>query len=249
MHFWSCARFRADGVLLRRILIISLGGFLAACNQTALTAVGREDLRSRPGTARAPQYSAVTTEKFTLPAIEADAVDPKYLKQRVRYSTPHPPGTIVVDPGAKFLYLVMEGGDAMRYGIGVGREGFGWSGTADIRRKAEWPTWTPPAAMIARQPELEPYRRGMKPGIENPLGARALYLFQNGKDTLYRIHGTNEPESIGKNVSSGCVRLLNHEVIDLFSRTPVGAKVVVLQEPARADPGGLEQHAASSSKN
>jgi lipoprotein-anchoring transpeptidase ErfK/SrfK len=223
-----------DGALLRRVVIISLGGFLAACNQTALTAVGREDVRGPSSTVQAPQYSALTNEKFPVPAVDADAVDPKYLKQRVRYSTPHPAGTIVVDPGAKFLYLVMEGGYAMRYGIGVGREGFGWSGTADIRRKAEWPTWTPPAAMIARQPELEPYRRGMNPGIQNPLGARALYLFQNGKDTLYRIHGTNEPHSIGKNVSSGCVRLLNHDVIDLFNRTPVGGKVVVLQDSGRA---------------
>ena len=237
MRFLPCTRIRVDGALWRRVLIIGMGGFLAACSQTELTSV-RENVRSLSGTARAPQYSALTTERFPVPAIEADVVDSTYLKQRVRYSTPHPPGTIVVDPGAKFLYLVMEGGEAMRYGIGVGREGFGWSGEADIRRKAEWPTWTPPASMIARQPELEPYRRGMKPGIDNPLGARALYLFQNGKDTLYRIHGTNEPESIGKNVSSGCVRLLNHDVIDLFNRTPVGAKVVVLKEPARADPPG-----------
>lgn len=248
MHFWPRARVRVDGALLRRVLIISLGGFLAGCNQTALTAVSREDAREPSGTARAPQYSALTNERFPVPAVEADAVDPKYLKQRVRYSTPHPPGTIVVDPGAKFLYLVMEGGDAMRYGIGVGREGFGWSGAADIRRKAAWPTWTPPATMIARQPELEPYRRGMKPGIQNPLGARALYLFQNGKDTLYRIHGTNEPQSIGKNVSSGCVRLLNHDVIDLFNRTPVGGKVVVLQDSVPAGASDeLAQHTPNTS--
>lgn len=247
MHFWPCARVRVDGALLRRVLIISLGGFLAACNQTALTAVAGEDVRKPLGTARPPQYSALTNERFPVPQVEADAVDPKYLKQRVRYSTPHPPGTIVVDPSAKFLYLLMEGGDAMRYGIGVGREGFGWHGAADIRHKAAWPIWTPPATMIARQPELEPYRRGMKPGIENPLGARALYLFQNGKDTLYRIHGTNEPQSIGKNVSSGCVRLLNHDVIDLFNRTPVGGKVVVLQDSVPAASDELAQHTPNTS--
>lgn len=230
MYLLPRAHLRADIALLRRVLIMSLGGLLAGCNQTAFTARNLEDAHMLSSMARAPQYPALSNERFPVPALETDSIDPKYVKQRVRYSTPHPPGTIVVDSGAKFLYLVMEGGDAMRYGIGVGREGFGWSGTADIRRKAEWPTWTPPATMIARQPELERYRRGMKPGIENPLGARALYLFQNGKDTLYRIHGTNEPHSIGKNVSSGCVRLLNHDVIDLFNRTPAGGKVVVLKD-------------------
>lgn len=236
-------RVRVRGALMRRVFLIGLGGLLAGCNQTTSNVVSFDGARQPSSEVRAPLYSALSNEKFPVPPVEADAVDPKYLKQRVRYTTSHPSGTIVVDPGAKFLYLVMEDGYAMRYGIGVGREGFGWSGSADIRRKAEWPTWTPPAAMIARQPELEPYRRGMKPGIQNPLGARALYLFQNGKDTLYRIHGTNEPQSIGKNVSSGCVRLLNQDVIDLFNRTPVGAKVVVLKEPARArPPDELAQH-------
>jgi lipoprotein-anchoring transpeptidase ErfK/SrfK len=122
----------------------------------------------------------------------------------------------------------------MRYGVGVGREGFGWNGVARIQMKREWPRWTPPAEMIARQPELEPYRRGMEPGLENPLGARALYLFQNGRDTLYRLHGTNEPRSIGSNVSSGCVRLVNQDIIDLYSRTPLGTRVVVLPATAGA---------------
>lgn len=112
---------------------------------------------------------------------------------------------------------------------GVGREGFGWAGAATILHKAAWPRWTPPAEMVARDPHLEPYRHGMKPGLKNPLGARALYLFQNGRDTLYRLHGTNDPRSIGKNVSSGCIRLLNQDVIDLYRRAPVGTRVVVLQ--------------------
>ena len=214
--------------MLRALAAVGLAMSLVACSQT--TNFGAAQITS----VKPPQYAALSDATYSIPEVAAEAIDPAFVKQRVRYVTAHPPGTIVVDPGAKFLYLVMEGGYAMRYGIGVGREGFGWSGSADIRRKAEWPTWTPPAAMIARQPELESYRRGMKPGIENPLGARALYLFQNGKDTLYRIHGTNEPESIGKNVSSGCVRLLNQDVIDLFNRTPVGAKVIVLPERTRS---------------
>jgi lipoprotein-anchoring transpeptidase ErfK/SrfK len=171
-------------------------------------------------------------ERFPVPAVATNDLDPKYLRQRVSYSTKEPAGTIVVDPDAKFLYLVMEGGYALRYGIGVGREGFGWSGTAEIARKAEWPTWTPPAEMIEREPTLARYRKGMAPGLGNPLGARALYLFQNGRDTLYRIHGTNEPWSIGQNVSSGCIRLLNQDVIDLFARVPVGSRVVVLSHTA-----------------
>lgn len=214
---------------LRGFFIAALAMLLGACNQT----LGPKE--ASPPFVKAPQYAALPNERFPIPAVDADAIDPKYVKQRVRYATSHPTGTVIIDPGAKFLYLVMENGYAMRYGIGVGREGFGWSGTAEIRRKAAWPTWTPPAAMIKRQPELEPYRRGMPPSIENPMGARAFYLFQNGKDTLYRIHGTNEPDSIGTNVSSGCVRLLNHDVIDLFNRLPVGSKVVVL--PDRTAPG------------
>ncbi|HAO39076.1 MAG TPA: L,D-transpeptidase [Afipia sp.] len=208
---------------LRVLCTAGLTLLLAACNQAALQ-------QASYAPPRHPQYPALADSTFKIPAVEAETIDPKYVKRRVRYATQHPPGTIVVDPYAKFLYLVQESGFAMRYGVGVGRDGFGWTGTADIRRKAQWPTWTPPSAMIARQPELKQYRQGMGAGIENPLGARALYLFQNGKDTLFRIHGTNEPESIGKNVSSGCIRLLNQDVIDLFDRVPVGSKVVVLSE-------------------
>ena len=208
---------------LRLLCTAGLTLLLAACDQTTLQ-------QASYAPPRQPQYPALADSTFEVPAVEAETIDPRYVKRRVRYATQHPPGTIVVDPYAKFLYFVQESGFAMRYGVGVGRDGFGWTGTADIRRKAQWPTWTPPSAMIARQPELKQYRQGMVAGIENPLGARALYLFQNGKDTLFRIHGTNEPESIGKNVSSGCIRLLNQDVIDLFDRVPVGSKVVVLSE-------------------
>ncbi|WP_244489271.1 L,D-transpeptidase [Fulvimarina pelagi] len=136
----------------------------------------------------------------------------------------------MVDPDEKYLYLVQEGGQALRYGIGVGRQGFSWSGSARVQYKKQWPTWTPPREMIERQPELEPYSAangGMPPGLSNPLGARALYLFQDGVDTLYRIHGSPEANSIGRAVSSGCIRLLNHEIIDLYSRVPDGTLVKV----------------------
>jgi len=134
-------------------------------------------------------------------------------------------GTIIIDTQNKFLYLMQEDGRAMRYGIGVGREGFEWSGTAKVGRKAEWPTWTPPKEMRQREPWLP---ESMDGGLENPLGARALYLFEGAKDTLYRIHGTNQPETIGKAVSSGCIRMLNEDVIDLYQRVPIGTKVVVI---------------------
>ncbi len=135
------------------------------------------------------------------------------------------PGTLVVDTASRHLYLVKGDGEAIEYGIGVGRQGFAWKGTAVVRRKAEWPAWIPPSDMVKRRPDL-PAR--MEGGIENPLGARALYLFQGNRDTLFRIHGTNEPDTIGKAVSSGCIRMMNADVIDLYQRVPVGAKVVVL---------------------
>lgn len=208
---------------LRVVCAAGLSVLLAACDQATLQ-------QASLASPLKPQYVALSDGAVRIPAVEAATLDSKYVKQRVRYSTSQPPGTIVVDPYAKFLYLVLEGGFALRYGVGVGRDGFAWTGTADIRRKAQWPTWTPPSAMVTRQPELKQYSRGMPGGIENPLGARALYLFQNGQDTLYRIHGTSDPDSIGKNVSSGCIRLLNQDVIDLFNRVPVGSKVVVLSE-------------------
>ncbi len=176
-------------------------------------------------------YGAIPAERFPLPAINVAKVDPRFLRQTVRYRTSETPGTIIVDPDRKFLYLVMANNRAMRYGVGVGRAGFAWAGRAYVGWKRPWPTWTPPASMIARQPELEKYRNGMAPGLDNPLGARAIYIFQDGKDTLYRFHGTNEPESIGKAVSSGCIRLFNQDAIDLYNRVQKNAPVIVLGTP------------------
>ncbi|MBH5372065.1 L,D-transpeptidase [Bradyrhizobium glycinis] len=147
--------------------------------------------------------------------------DPKFEKQLVDYSGKESPGTIVVDTPNKFLYLVEGNGRALRYGIGVGRPGFTWSGVKSITAKREWPDWTPPAEMLARRPDLP---RHMEGGPENPLGARAMYL----GSTLYRIHGSNEPWTIGTNVSSGCIRMRNEDVIDLYGRVNVGTKVVVM---------------------
>lgn len=148
------------------------------------------------------------------------AVDPMYMRAEVDYSGAERPGTIVVDTPNKYLYYVRGGGRAIRYGIGVGRPGFEWSGVKSVSRKAEWPDWTPPAEMLARRPDLP---RHMNGGPANPLGARALYL----GSSLYRIHGTNEPHTIGQNVSSGCIRMMNEDVTDLYDRVHVGAKVVV----------------------
>ncbi|MCC2105453.1 MAG: L,D-transpeptidase, partial [Hyphomicrobiales bacterium] len=149
------------------------------------------------------------------------SVAAEYLRAEVDYKTSERPGTIVVDTRDKHLYLVQEGGRAIRYGIGVGRPGFTWAGVKTITRKAEWPGWTPPPEMIKRRPDLP---RHMEGGPENPLGARALYL----GSSLYRIHGTNEPYTIGQNVSSGCIRMMNHDVEDLYDRVRVGTKVIVL---------------------
>jgi lipoprotein-anchoring transpeptidase ErfK/SrfK len=165
-------------------------------------------------------------------------VDPAYRREAVRYSTREAPGTIVVDPPEHYLYLVQKGGRALRYGVGVGAAGFGWSGVATVHSKQEWPDWYPTAELLERQPKIKPAMSelqsgvGMVAGPDNPLGARALYLWQGNKDTLYRIHGTNEPWTIGKNVSSGCVRMTNEDIIDFYDRIPIGTKVVVLPSNA-----------------
>ena len=147
--------------------------------------------------------------------------DPRFMRQVVPFKTTEKPGTIVVATGQRFLYLVLGKGKALRYGIGVARDGFEWSGTHRVSNKREWPGWTPPAEMKRRKPGLPDYMPG---GINNPLGARALYI----GSTLYRIHGTNEPWTIGQNVSSGCIRMVNDDVVDLFDRVKIGAKVIVL---------------------
>jgi lipoprotein-anchoring transpeptidase ErfK/SrfK len=161
---------------------------------------------------------------------ESAAAIPEHLRRQiVAYPTREAPGTIVVDTPNTYLHYVLGGGKAMRYGIGVGREGFTWSGVRSIERKAEWPDWVPPPEMIERQPYLP---RWMAGGEGNPLGARAMYI----AGTVYRIHGTNAPSSIGQNVSSGCIRMLNEDVVDLYSRVNVGTKVVVLPAGSRNAP-------------
>jgi lipoprotein-anchoring transpeptidase ErfK/SrfK len=149
------------------------------------------------------------------------AIAPQFQRQIVSYRGKERPGTIVVDTNDKFLYLVQEGGRAIRYGIGVGRPGFEWAGRKTVTMKREWPDWRPPAEMLKRRPDLPKYMEG---GPDNPLGARALYL----GSSLYRIHGTNEPHTIGQAVSSGCIRMLNNDVMDLYSRVRVGTQVIVI---------------------
>ncbi|MGH6892095.1 MAG: L,D-transpeptidase [Dongiaceae bacterium] len=149
-------------------------------------------------------------------------------KKVVEYASAERPGTIVIDTRKRTLFYVLPEGRAISYGVGVGREGFTWSGVARVGRKAEWPRWIPPPEMVARDPLAAKFADGMPGGRNNPLGARALYLFQGSADTLFRIHGTREPWTIGYAVSSGCIRMLNREVIDLYERVEVGTKVIVL---------------------
>jgi lipoprotein-anchoring transpeptidase ErfK/SrfK len=179
-------------------------------------------------------------EPFTFFGRPSTTIDPRYARRAVVYPSTDAPGTIVVDPQNHFLYFIEGGGRAIRYGIGVGRQGFTWNGVATVRSKQEWPDWYPPREMIERKPELMSQVStlqsglGVRGGPDNPLGARALYLWQGNKDTLYRIHGTNEPDTIGRSVSSGCIRMLNQDVIDLYNRTPLGAKVIVLASGTQA---------------
>jgi len=168
-----------------------------------------------------------TMETWSSYAPISGEVAPQYRRRRVKYESREKPGTIIIDTSERYLYVVEENGMATRYGVGVGRAGFAWSGRARVGRKAKWPTWTPPPNMIRRQPELKKYAGGMPGGPNNPLGARALYLYRGGRDTLYRLHGTNQPASIGRAMSSGCIRLLNSDVEHLYARTPVGTPVIV----------------------
>ncbi len=215
--------------------IILLALTLAGC---ASTQAPKDIALKGPDPIYVAMYGPQPEEKFPLPATDISTVDPQFLRQEVAYDTPERPGTIVVDTANRYLYLVRENGRAMRYGIGVGADGMKWAGRAQVGRKAEWPRWTPTAAMIKRDPERNrPWANGMPPGLNNPLGPRALYLFQDGRDTLYRIHGTTEPDTIGEAVSSGCIRMLNQDILDLYSRVPVGTPVVVLSDARTADAG------------
>ena len=193
---------------------------LLAIIATALTA------RLQPAVARPSMETMdVGDEPGRISSEEATITDGPFARQMVFFRTTEPPGTLVVHTSERFLYVVMGNSRALRYGLGVGREGFQWSGLVKISRKAEWPDWTPPPEMISRQPYLPRFMAG---GPGNPMGARALYL----GSTIYRIHGTNQPETIGHAVSSGCFRLANGDVIDLFERVPVGTKVIIRHGPS-----------------
>lgn len=188
-------------------------------------------------------YGAESGGRFPVPAVKLALIKPAFLRQVVDYETHEAAGTIVVDPAHHYLYHVLPNGRAMRYGVGVGRQGFAWAGDAVIKSKQEWPDWYPPKEMLERQPELKKVMSqlqsglGMPGGPRNPLGARAMYLWQGNKDTLYRIHGTVEPWTIGKSVSSGCIRMINQDVIHLYASTPAGTKVVVRGGPGAAHVG------------
>ena len=159
-----------------------------------------------------------------VPTQDEEELEPQFKRQLVSYRTAEAPGTVIVHTSERFLYVIQPNGRAIRYGIGVGRDGFQWQGLLKISRKQEWPDWTPPPEMIERQPYLPRFMAG---GPGNPMGARALYL----GNTVYRIHGTNQPQTIGTAVSSGCFRLANPEIMDLYERIPVGTKVIVRQQP------------------
>lgn len=217
--------------LTQAAAILLISASLAACSTTGTDPVQGSVAQAAPAVdpMYVQMYAAVDDGEYTIPAVDVSKIDPKFLRQVVDYTSPYPVGTIIVDPYNRFLYLTMEGGKAMRYGIGVAKAGLEFEGEADLARKASWPGWTPTQDMIKREPDrYGPYSDGLEGGLENPLGARALYLYQNGKDTLYRIHGTTEPWSIGQAVSSGCVRLFNQDIIDLHSRVQPGTRIVVL---------------------
>lgn len=199
----------------RRGLLLGMSALLAGCSTNAPSHVAN--------------YAAIPDEKFPLKAMPLDKVKPELRRQEVAYEGPHKPGTIVVDTPARRLYYVLGEGRAMRYGVGVGREGLAFAGGAYVGRKAEWPRWTPTANMMRREERYRKLAGGLEGGPWNPLGARAVYLYRGGNDTHFRIHGTNQPESIGLAMSSGCVRMLNHDIIDLYERVNVGDRVVVIQ--------------------
>lgn len=206
-------------MLARRIILAALAvAPLAACQSRGPAQLAATD-------EEAAWYIGTKPDKpHDIPLVDTGRLDPKYRRQVVRYTGPEAPGTIVVDIDNRQLALVQAEGTAIQYGIGVGKLGFSWKGEARVGRKGVWPDWSPTTTMVSLNPDLP---RTLKGGVENPLGARALYLYQGNRDTLFRLHGTNEPWSIGEQMSSGCVRMLNEDIADLFERVPVGTRVLV----------------------
>lgn len=215
---------------------------LAACAPAVVQPVARAAVPPPAFPPLPDFYGAVSGEPFPVAAIPEGSLAPEYWRSSVANPWPdHVRGTIVVDPDAAILHFVQSPDTAMRYGVSVGAAGFAWAGTARLQFTRKWPRWTVPDTMIARKPELEPYsvaNGGMDPGPGNPLGARALYLFQNDVDTLYRIHGNADPKELGRAVSSGCIRMLDQDVIDLYQRAVHGAAVIVLPS---VKPAGLTE--------
>jgi lipoprotein-anchoring transpeptidase ErfK/SrfK len=207
--------------------MLKLSTLLAAAAFTVTSLSGISSANALTATTRTA--SPTPPADVVMVATSRKEVNPKFRKQIVRFSTTEKPGTIIVDTNNKFLYYTLGNNRAIRYGIGVGREGFGWSGVVKVRRKAEWPGWTPPPQMIARERKKGHILPAYMPGGEdNPLGARALYLYNGGGDSGFRIHGTNQPWSIGQNMSSGCIRMMNKDVTDLYERVALGTKVIVV---------------------
>jgi lipoprotein-anchoring transpeptidase ErfK/SrfK len=226
--------FAIDATLSRRALLTGLASLgaltLAGCSTTGTTRVTTASEPARPAIPAdvLAKYAARPEEDYPVPAADISNLHPAYWRQEVDNVTGETPGSVVVDTANYFLYFTMPEGRAMRYGVGLGRAGFEWSGKGHIAYKRKWPVWTPPSEMIDRQPELEMYRHGQPPGLLNALGARALYIHQGNRDTLYRVHGTMDVATIGKAVSSGCVRLLFQDIIDLHDRVPNGAPILVV---------------------
>ncbi|WP_457939765.1 L,D-transpeptidase [Mesorhizobium sp. 10J20-29] len=221
----------------RRAFLVGTGAlFLGGCTTALPTAQGPALVAAPPPPPSTPlMYAAMPKEQFPVPAVDLAQLDQRFWRREIDYPTDERVGTLIVDTPGKYLYHVLPGSRAMRYGIGVGREGFAWAGRAIVAYKRKWPRWTPPDSMVARQPELEPYsiaNGGMGPGLNNPLGARALYIHEGGRDTLYRLHGTPEATSIGQSVSSGCIRLVNQDVAHLYDTVRDGSPIVVIPDPS-----------------
>ena len=231
----SQSRFSA--MIARRTFLVGLGALaLAGCASTREPQqVVQASPPPRPPTPR--MYYAMPNERFPIPEVDVSQVDQQWWRTEVDYPTDEKAGTVIVDTPNRYLYHVKAGGQATRYGVGVGRDGFLWSGRGHIAYKREWPRWNPPDEMVARQPELESVsiaNGGMAPGLKNPLGSRALYIHQGNRDTIYRIHGSPEFWTIGKAVSSGCIRMLNQDVIHLADNVRDGSTIVVIPDPAGA---------------